>query len=43
MTTKLFYFTGTGNTLWVAKKLRDLLPDAELLPLVRLARRSCTG
>jgi ferredoxin len=39
MKTKLYYFTGTGNTLWVGKALRDLLPDAELLPLVQLARQ----
>jgi ferredoxin len=39
VTTKLCYFTGTGNTLWVGKKLRDLLPDADLVPLVQLARQ----
>lgn len=37
MGTKLFYFTGTGNTLWVGKELRDRLPGAELLPLIQLA------
>jgi ferredoxin len=39
VTTKLVYFTGTGNTLWVGKKLCRLLPDAELVPLVQLARQ----
>jgi ferredoxin len=39
MTTKLYYFTGTGNTLWVGKALCDLLPGADLLPLVQLAQQ----
>jgi ferredoxin len=39
VTTKLFYFTGTGNTLWVGKTLCDLLPGAELVPLLQLARQ----
>jgi len=34
MKTEIYYFTGTGNSLFVAKKLKELLPDTELIPIV---------
>jgi len=33
MGTCLFYYTGTGNSLWVARQLAAQLPDAELVSL----------
>jgi len=33
---KLYYFTGTGNTLWIGKMLQALIPGAELIPIIRL-------
>jgi ferredoxin len=31
----LYYFTGTGNSLWVARKLVEKLPQASLIPVVK--------
>ena len=39
MKTILYYFTGTGNTLKVAKDLAKELEDAELVPVVRLLNK----
>ena len=33
MNTSIFYYTGTGNSLWVARKVADELGDAELFPI----------
>ena len=33
MGTCLFYYTGTGNSLWVAKQLSSQLKDAEMVSL----------
>jgi ferredoxin len=35
MATALFYFTGTGNTLQIAKDLAAQLPDATLAPIAK--------
>ncbi|HJX02041.1 MAG TPA: EFR1 family ferrodoxin [Candidatus Humimicrobiaceae bacterium] len=35
METEIYYFSGTGNSLFVAKKLQELLPDSELIPIVK--------
>jgi ferredoxin len=35
MSTKLFYFTGTGNTLCIAKNLAEKLGDATVEPVTR--------
>ena len=36
MKTTLYYFTGTGNSLWAARELARHIPDAELVPMARL-------
>jgi ferredoxin len=33
--TRIYYFSGTGNTYWSAKKLAERLGDAEILPISR--------
>ncbi|MBN1364487.1 MAG: EFR1 family ferrodoxin [Syntrophaceae bacterium] len=33
MKTTIYFYTGTGNSLWVAQKLSLLLTEAELIPL----------
>ena len=35
MKTELFYYTGTGNSLWTAKSLAKELGDAEVIPIFR--------
>ena len=35
MDTKIFYFSGTGNSLFAAKQLAEKIPDAELVPIVQ--------
>jgi hypothetical protein len=35
MPLKLFFFTGTGNSLHIARSLKDLLPDCELVSIAR--------
>lgn len=35
MTATLYYFTGTGNSLWVARKLSEKLGQAEVVPIVK--------
>jgi MinD superfamily P-loop ATPase containing an inserted ferredoxin domain len=32
---KIYYFSGTGNSLWVADKIRENLPDAEFIPITK--------
>ena len=36
MKTDLFYYTGTGNSLWAARTLAEKLGDAELFPISRV-------
>jgi NAD-dependent dihydropyrimidine dehydrogenase PreA subunit len=36
MSTEIYYFSGTGNSLHVAKELQKLLPDAALIPMLGL-------
>lgn len=33
--TKIYYFTGTGNSLFAAKQLQSNMPDCEIEPVVR--------
>lgn len=35
MNTSIFFYTGTGNSLWVARKIGALLNSPELLPISR--------
>lgn len=39
MKTKLYWFSGTGNSLAVAKMLSEKLPDTELIPVSEAIRR----
>lgn len=34
MTTLIYYYSGSGNSLWIAKQLADALPGAVLSPMV---------
>jgi ferredoxin/flavodoxin len=36
MSTEIYYFSGTGNSLHVAKELQRCIPDASLIPVVSL-------
>jgi len=38
METLIYYFTGTGNSLWAGRKLAEHLPDASLRPMAPLVR-----
>jgi len=35
MTHRIYYFSGTGNSLWVTRKIRDYLPGTEIIPITR--------
>jgi len=32
MNTEIYYFSGTGNSLFIARELKKLLSDVELIP-----------
>ncbi|MFW9923795.1 MAG: EFR1 family ferrodoxin [Candidatus Thorarchaeota archaeon] len=36
MNTTLYYFTGTGNSLYVAREIQKRIPNTELIPVVSL-------
>ena len=36
MSTEIYYFSGTGNSLFIAKELQKRLPDSMLIPIVRV-------
>ena len=36
MSTEIYYFSGTGNSLHVAKELQKKIPETELIPIVSL-------
>ena len=36
MSTEIYYFSGTGNSLHVAKELQRRIPETSLVPVVRL-------
>jgi NAD-dependent dihydropyrimidine dehydrogenase PreA subunit/flavodoxin len=36
MSTEIYYFSGTGNSLFVARELQKRLPDASIIPIVGL-------
>ena len=33
MKTTIYFYTGTGNSLWTAKKLSEILGNTELIPM----------
>jgi ferredoxin len=39
MTTPIYYFSGTGNSLHVARALQKRLPGSDLVPIIRLLSR----
>ena len=39
MSTEIYYFSGTGNSLYVAKELQKRIPDAIIIPIVSLLNR----
>jgi ferredoxin len=39
MRTEIYYFSGTGNSLHVARELQKRLPGAELIPILNLVRK----
>lgn len=39
MSTEIYYFSGTGNSLHVAKELQERLPGAKLVPILSLEGR----
>ena len=36
MSTEIYYFSGTGNSLFIARELQSRLPDSMLIPIVSL-------
>ncbi|MCQ6963336.1 EFR1 family ferrodoxin [Methanolobus chelungpuianus] len=39
MSTDIYYFSGTGNSLYVARELQKRLPDSRLVPIVGLLHK----
>jgi len=39
MSTEIYYFSGTGNSLYVAKELQKRIPDCSLIPMVSLLNK----
>ena len=39
MSTEIYYFSGTGNSLHVAKELQKRIPETKLIPIVSLVNR----
>ena len=35
MSHRIYYFSGTGNSLWVARKMQESFPEAELIPITK--------
>jgi len=42
MSTEIYYFSGTGNSLHVAKELQKRIPETNLIPIVRLLNKDAT-
>ena len=36
MNTEIYYYSGTGNSLHVARELQRRIPESNLIPIVRL-------
>ncbi|MDH5684566.1 MAG: EFR1 family ferrodoxin [candidate division WOR-3 bacterium] len=39
MSTEIYYFSGTGNSLYVARELQKRIPDSTLIPIVSLLQK----
>jgi NAD-dependent dihydropyrimidine dehydrogenase PreA subunit len=39
VSTEIYYFSGTGNSLHVAKELQKRIPEAELIPIIGMMNR----
>lgn len=39
MSTEIYYFSGTGNSLYVAKELQKRIPETNIIPIVRLINK----
>ena len=39
MNIEIYYFSGTGNSLHVAKELKKRIPDAKLIPMISLLNK----
>jgi len=39
MSTEIYYFSGTGNSFYVAKELQKRMIDSKLIPIVSLLKR----
>jgi len=39
MSTEIYYFSGTGNTLHVSKELQNRLPKSSLIPIISLLKK----
>ncbi len=39
MSTEIYYFSGTGNSLYVARELQKRIPDSSLIPIVSLLHK----
>ncbi|MDD3656088.1 MAG: hypothetical protein PHI72_04895 [Atribacterota bacterium] len=36
MKTEIYYFSGTGNSLYMARELQKKIPNSSLIPIIRL-------
>ncbi len=39
MSTEIYYFSGTGNSLHVARELQKRIPETNLIPMVSLLNK----
>jgi flavodoxin len=39
MNIDIYYYSGTGNSLYVAREFQKRIPEANLVPIMRLLRR----
>jgi len=39
MSTEIYYFSGTGNSLYVARELQKRIPETNLIPIVSLLNK----
>lgn len=39
MNTEIYYFSGTGNSMFIAKEIQKRIPDSEILPIASLMKK----